>query len=176
MTPSEAKQFALQQIRAQTALPVRAGGYGQQIEVPSVEVTVNSDTRTAGGGHQSYAGETVDAQGVATGLIKHFYHRLTLEVRVRSKDEKEADDELYAICSHFEAHEDTPHVLDADLHRVAVDSQQGGPLMFVEPSWTEVARLVEIEYVDRVTESGEPIESVSESRLPEPDPDNQYYL
>lgn len=177
MTPGELKVLLVAEVSAVVSAPVRMSGHNSLIEVPGVELSVNTaEPLPTEGGAQSYAGETVDVGGVATGEEHHFYHSMSFDARVRSRDETERDAMLDAITDRLSPYHDAPKSLHADVHRFQLGRRSESPLMFTEPEWHEGARLFTIQFVERQTIAGEPLESVTEQRRSSVDAEHTYFL
>lgn len=176
MTPSDAKVKFLSDLRSAVSVPVSLSGTNDTIAVPGIEVSVGGTQRVSNiHGHRTFAGETTSG-GVATGSEHHFYFRIVFDVRVRSKDEVERDMLLATAFTTFAEYEDFPSEFHADAHSFSVGPPSESPLMFTEPNWHEGSRTFTLTYLDRQTRSGDPLESVTETRRAEPDPERRRYL
>lgn len=148
-------------LRTLTELPVVLASQESEVTVPGVILEdIQVTTRPEMHGVKSFAGESVNEFGTATGSEHHFYREFLADLVVRSEDLGEAYDTHAAFFSGFIPHVDDPRSLHEDYCQMELGAATPRSVPFREPDWYEVGRPLSFVYILREIVDGDSLEAI----------------
>lgn len=145
-----------------TVYRVRTRGGDASASPPLCLIDWNS-VRISENGANPFARPLRDGTGAATGRELHRYHRMELDVAIRTYDESERDLLLSDVVDAF-----LPYEYDSSaFHEDTAEWEVGNPTPrsnpVVEPDWYEGGLTIRFKYVSRVQQDDNSITSISKS-------------
>lgn len=144
------------------AVSVRTAGGDGDSSPPACILSWDS-SRISVNGANPFGGILTDTTGDAIGEELHRYHRMKLDVTMRTYDEGLRDRWLSDVADHFLGFEYRAQDFDSDSFEWEVGDAEPRNNPVVEPDWYEGGLTIRFNYVSRIDRLADTLTSVQES-------------
>lgn len=135
-----------------------------EVSLPALVVKWDTERRSEYQGHDGIAGYTRDTNGDVTGAKYQRYHRMELDIEVKSKDEGERDVTLSDVQDLFLPFERDSGRFHSDTFEWEVGSVKPRNNPVIEPDWYQAGITVRLRFVHEVVDNDvDVLEAVNET-------------
>lgn len=133
------------------------------VSLPEVIIDWRASRLPLENGHNSHGSVNYDNSGDKTGYEHHSYWSFQADCLIRYYDEIERDKVADSVQMAFLPYESNAEAFHKDTREWQIGAAEQRPMLAVEPDWYEWGVVVEFEYLKRVDEPQDTIETVNDT-------------